>query len=739
MKDLFFGALGRTDNHGGSRMFSTPNTVRIDPEYSIDININRNFVTCSLDGRLWAFGSGTTYVLFAFTWNEETSQLEQIAYLNFRGERIIARGLDWLLTARTLIFISDDEPYINTANLFEGTGRFLFSILRSSITTQAWGIGNNGNSEGWGFFNKNNVAGFEQCYSFLSSAGDWYITPNFLVRKDFESSYNSMRLLRPLIPLEFNGTNTPSYGIGYNVGSIQLVRRNNAIFGRGATNIGRVFLLPAVFSEDGKPLEFYLYISPDYVFSRPNDDDWPNMPIIVSQNGSIYGFASEQIDSLNNSFCHSSDKFFDAVNNEWKDYYGSIFFDCLNSSAAGIQDEGLTLFHDEITKLQCKALPQWIAPAGSISCITDSLICCSGEKFMFATNIARQFSRNITDIKILPLSAVTYSADNEHIRLSLGETSGSRKNISVNHFTSPELQSSILWSDIYKQAVNIRLLDILEQSFSGVINVGEYTLLSSGLRCNITRIINYAYQVHVEVPANSVSVGYGNASDGTPKDTDIVHNAFIEIFCIDPDTGMLDKNSFSIEYANILPTGEDNWNNAWDGYVYWPEGQKLYYPRSLGIQDGFLGVFSSYEECVDGYVVSGETTFSPLASIESIAPYSWDNGAGDISIKFLSLPNGSLDSLPEGCASAAYAVFSEKHTNTNFALHLPSLLNIDAQGKKTGFFAEASGFSYYEQHKDNSTLHFVVNNTNDKIAILRSEVFSNVFNFYDELQRSRLS
>ncbi len=739
MKDLFFGALGRTDNHGGSKMFSTPHTINITPEYTINTNINRNFVTCSLDGRLWAFGSGTTYVLFAFNWNVQTSQLEQSAYLNFRGERIIARGLDWVLTPRTLIFVSDETPYINTANLFDGTGRFLFSILRSSATTAAWGLGENGNSEGWGFFNKNNIAGFQQCYSFLPSVGDWYITPNFLLKKNYSSSYNSMRLLRPLIPLEFNGTNTPFYGMGYNTGSIQLVHRGNAIYGRGANNIGRVFLLPAVFDEDGEPIEFYLYISPDYVFSRSNDNDWPDMPIIASQNGSFYGFASEQIDTLNNALCHSSEKFFDVANDEWQDYEGSIFFDLLHSSAVGIQDEGLTLFHDSVVDLQCEALPQWVAPSETLDCITDNLVISSTDDLMFAANISGLFHRNTLDKKTLPLSSVTYGDGNKHVRVSLGLTSGSRKNIAVNHFASNELQPSIAWENIYKQAVNIRLLNTWEQSLSNVIYINGYPVISSGLLYNISRPVDQYNEIQLD-NYDSTIYTYGNKSDGTIAWPDIVHNAFVDLSFIDPDTGEIETRHLSINYENVIPeAGEDDWYSEFPNYyMFWPTGQKLYRPVRVDFQNGMFGIVSCYYESNDYNIIRSDNYFTPLISIESIIPSTWQSGTGSgLSLNSLILPNGSLNSLPTGCASAAYAVFSENNTNTKFALHLPSLLSVDTEGNKTGFFQNADNFTFSQIQGYNFTLHFVTGG--NKTAVLRSEAFSNIFNFYDELQRSRLS
>ena len=39
MKDLFVGGLVRLNNHGGSRMFTTPHTINVPPEYSDETDV----------------------------------------------------------------------------------------------------------------------------------------------------------------------------------------------------------------------------------------------------------------------------------------------------------------------------------------------------------------------------------------------------------------------------------------------------------------------------------------------------------------------------------------------------------------------------------------------------------------------------------------------------------------------------------------------------------------------------
>ena len=187
----------------------------------------------------------------------------------------------------------------------------------------------------------------------------------------------------------------------------------------------------------------------------------------------------------------------------------------------------------------------------------------------------------------------------------------------------------------------------------------------------------------------------------------------------------------------------DEWIDYYNGcnntFCYWPKGQKLYRPRWLEVQDGQLGVISRYIEAQTTDMApsyNSDNFFTPLVSVEQFSSSAWSSGTGGLHIQSFFFPNGSLNPLPTGCASGAYAIFSEDNTNTKFALYLPSLLYCDANGNISGFFAGAASFSFYEFHNGNVTFHYIVNDTRDKTAILRSEVFNNIFNFYNELQRS---
>ena len=105
MKDLFSGSLGKLNNHGGSRIYTTPNTILVPPEYEVDIGKHGDFVTCSLDGRLWVFKDK----IIALKWNEETGRMEFSTSRSFNNDKFIQRGIDWILTARYIIQYNDGK------------------------------------------------------------------------------------------------------------------------------------------------------------------------------------------------------------------------------------------------------------------------------------------------------------------------------------------------------------------------------------------------------------------------------------------------------------------------------------------------------------------------------------------------------------------------------------------------------------------------------------------------------
>ena len=522
--DLYSGAFGRLRNAGGARMYTTPHTISVPPKYTIDINqdVQGELVANSLDGRLWLYRNGGTINAVALKWNASAGELELAAVKSFSNNNdvMLARGFDWILTNNHIFMVSDDSPYIFMSKLFEADipDTFLYSILRhkdvgssgyDTFTNQAWGMrDDNGNSEGLGYFSKDThllyPAGthkFEQCYSLLPPVGDWQIFENFLIRRsnaESINSYNYMKTARPLIPLEFyNGTAT--YGTGYNLDhrGLQLFHKDGEIWGRGLYNAGRVYILPAVFDTQGEPVEFYLYISSNYMRSQfltsnlGTVNDWLNIGIMYIDAEYLYGFLSEQADAVSSGACltASNTQLLSLQNNEWvnlSEYEGKMFIDTENAQALILYEDGVGLVHNVasgVMDYQCNNLPQWLVPAGKVEAVTDDYVVASADRSSFCTSLVTGFNRYVISPCILPLSASTFvDKQNNYSRVVIQEiTEENIKTLAVHHLSSRiNTTQNIDWTSIYKEAITIKLdsvnstIDIDKIRYIGHDNTKEY-------------------------------------------------------------------------------------------------------------------------------------------------------------------------------------------------------------------------------------------------------------------------
>ena len=74
-----------------------------------------DFVSCSLDGRLWLFKktkTGTNLVLAVLRWDAENNKLIFAQSRIIRNSQFLARGLDWILTDIAIAFAQDEAPYM---------------------------------------------------------------------------------------------------------------------------------------------------------------------------------------------------------------------------------------------------------------------------------------------------------------------------------------------------------------------------------------------------------------------------------------------------------------------------------------------------------------------------------------------------------------------------------------------------------------------------------------------------
>ena len=481
MRNLFTGSLGKISHIGGSRIYTTPNTVEVSgTSYEISARVQGEFVTHSLDGRLWIYQRGTRYGMLALKFKSETEKLEFATSrtITLTNERILARGLDWILTSKNIYMVSDESPYIFSASLYDSNipEKYLYSILRSGVnsekpsgfsvnvgsgvdpfTKEAWGKSEtNGNSDGSGYFSRDTellkLAGsfvLDKSYSVLPSVGDWQILPNFLLRRPdaaLNESYNGQKNLRPLIPLEFNlysdGSAYPSYGCGYEH-DISLAMIDGELWARGFSHIGKVKILPAVFSESGEVEEYYLYISPEYPCSPFDEkaslslnanDDWLKLKI-----AKFGGYLSEQSNSLSDGLVETSDdtRIFSLQAKEYSEQLpeesaGKFYVDVLNSKGLILHDNGAKFFNG--ADYECRGLSQWLAPGGKVESISDDSVVSSIDGGLLNTSIQTGFNRQLLRVENPIMTAKNYAGS--RLILSEYEVSG-RKSFHVNKFQTP--------------------------------------------------------------------------------------------------------------------------------------------------------------------------------------------------------------------------------------------------------------------------------------------------------------
>lgn len=798
MKDLFVGALGRLNNHGGSRIYTTPNTVKVEPEYSINVsyNIQGDLIAHSLDGRLWLYRRSRRLGVIALRWNKETARLEYATAKNFSNndDVVLARGLDWVLTNNNIFMVSDDEPYILSAPLFDTDipDTYLYSFLRSGnigtsgidiFTGEAWGKReDNGNSEGTGYFSKSThllypagTHSMEHCYSLLPAVGDWQIVENFLVRRpDAESldSYNYMQSVRPLIPLELRYGSEPAYGTGYNFNhrGIQLACVNGQLWGRGVRNIGRVYILPAVFDENGDVQEYYLYISPDYVCE--NVDDWLNIGLAIFGNNSVHGFLSQHVSPVSGGLCEKAQNtsLFDPQTKQWDNLSksnGSLFVDALSARGLLLDEEGMKIIRGgEINSLTCRTLSQWIAPAGKVEAVDDDSVVASADKTVLRTSLVTGFNREIITPNTLPLSGTTF-ADNskQNYRVAIHEdSSGDRKAFGVNRIAQRSAGfQPIAWENAYKDYINIKIFGMRYERVGGL---------------DIASDIHYDALIH----PYSVSNLYPIFFEYDPWD-----NTEFYAWAIPPMSYYVGTAASVTGYSSVYGSVRCHYKTIPVPYPELGETGYLYvygtetYPFSdnlpalssrkspILIEDNNIGIlnpdnerlyelidisFDRYNDEVFQWIGSDYTTIKHL----SLRGFFLKSGK-IISVDNVLISREVLYDYP------IFAIFHDNNSNIDFLCNMPDIIpslfqpsgydtsNFIAKFPKIHFFRI---FNYVRTHNDTDEQNNVIEGLHVAIFIFfddgmyyrerrifflsfRSQIHTDIFDFNSELERSKLS
>lgn len=768
MKDLFTGSLGRLNNHGGSRMFTTPITRYVPHDYSVETNIPSaaEFVTCSLDGRLWVFRRSRRYYVAVFRWNEISQRLVFVKSEILSNANFIGRGIDWVLTDSMIIQASDGESYVATANLFnDDESAILYSLLRSKdftsgidpITNSAWGLSdNNGNSEGYAYFNRSAfLQSVNKHYSQIPTVGDWNIIKNFLVRKPdnaLSEAHNNMLNIRPLIPLEFYGSK-PAYGCGFD-NDIFLTHQNGELWGRGLYHIGKCYILPAVFDEEGNPQEFYLYISPDFPRIAVTQDEKIILGILKTTDN-VYGFLTTPSNSLDNGLCYSSDnqKIFAPSANEWQDFLENheeelseeeqqstqnvqTFIDTLNHSGLVLHNEG-AIFLDS-NSYQCKGLRQWFAPAGTVDAVSGQYVFSSCDNSALVTHCEKGFYREALNSKNLSLSAKAYSGK----RLSLGVADVNNvKSIHVNSITANNGTEPIAWENVYRQPISIRKINSFSHNFNGTFANGQWPAFNNGsIQSSILPpdLVNDGYHANMYsfyeggpeffITQFVVRDEWGTFTDdiatilgtryGWPRDTagytywcvpGASYSCNSTIFYIDPVSGEYHDFTLSTNFSNNYSYGAIGTDAKSLGYVFdFTQDSTLVADAPLGItiQDGQIGysyVHNTLNTSDGSNGGHSETLFKPMVAVSDILPASvqnWQNNSGgNLTLQSIQIPKN----IPQNVTCPASAIFSEKNSKVNFACDIPSIFK-SANGSKSGTLANIKNiwYQYYNYWNINS-------------------------------------
>ena len=781
-------------------MFTTPNTVYVPPDYQIETDVPSiaEFVTCSLDGRLWVFRRSRRYYVAVLKWDAETQRLVFVSTTILSNTNFIGRGIDWLLTDNTIIRAVDDEPYIITANLFSDNGTsFLYSVLRSKDVTYAWGVSEtSGNSEGYGYFYRSALLqSVNKHYSLLPAVGNWNIIGNFLLKRfvnptvededekysnPYDEPHNSMLNLRPLIPLEFNGS-TPIYGCGFD-NDIFITHFNGELWGRGLSHIGRCYILPAVFDENGTPQEFYLYISPDYKKSNEiTQAEWLNFGVLKT-NENTYGFSTAQADSLDNELCFTSNdpKIFDTSVNQWQQLSenGQMFIDTLNNSGLVLYDNGALIINTN--SYECKGLTQWLAPAGKVDAVTTYSVISSFDNSTLSTYIQQGFNRELLSGKNLPISAQSFSGK----KFSLGiKNDNNVKAVHVNSIVGANNTEAIAWENVYKNAVEIKLLHcflmegrvFFEYSYP-IAHIRTKAHSKSGVDGALWDLgeIPPTEEHHYLLDLTGYSSDGGYDMDGSPLTLSI--DIETQIMWINSEIGSPEYSIISASFSSVIPT-DNKWYgmNAETGenevidydpwyYALWSPGYDVKSAPYFSIRDNQIGFrYRHYTDHIlhqqqdkykeNTYYITGyEYDFQPCAYIPDIIK-DWIYYLPSLDNDELYLNNdlyfdGFITPPYDTQNSGLIACFREKKSNMKLLCHVKANFNPNSIRIENYYeyynISHSSVFTDTEGHTmPIEKLHIITayDSFTDyyPVFVFKSKLHPEIFDFASEVERSKFS
>ena len=336
------------------------------------------------------------------------------------------RGVDWILTDKSLIQSIDETPYITRTTYDDSS--YLDAVNKS--------------------------------YSLFPELETWQkIQGEQIIHIEDSPSETLQELTQSLVtPLEFHYYSENNIQ-AFTEFSPKLCYLNGQLYCKGKAHIGRAYLLPRTFSEDGEPEDFYLYISPDYLRtyngSFDDNDGWDNLRIAPLNSESIAIFTPHNDDF---AICKKAEnaQIFTLPQCESLDLSadnGALFFDALTGSNLALNDKGASFMRDGLS-LECKGIQQWLAPSGKVDAVSPQLVMSSFDNGTLATHVQGGFHRELLTSKTLPLSASEYSG--KRLSLDIGEAN-SRKTIQVNSASRISDIELAIEEIIYKPVVKVQL------------------------------------------------------------------------------------------------------------------------------------------------------------------------------------------------------------------------------------------------------------------------------------------
>ena len=186
-----------------------------------------------------------------------------------------------------------------------------------------------------------------------------------------------------------------------------------------------------------------------------SEGQWLNLaPAVVGED--LCAFVSQLQGAVRSGTCSCTlePQLFSPEGGLWLDLTennGRLFVDIARSAGLLLNDNGAQVLGSDF--VDCKALPQWIAPAGDVAAVAGGMILAAAGNSLFATCTERGFMREVLGSRCLPLS---FGYSDFQAAVGLAEQDDSRATFLVNNLSGGAAKTQpIAWSSVYKQFLSV--------------------------------------------------------------------------------------------------------------------------------------------------------------------------------------------------------------------------------------------------------------------------------------------